>query len=69
MDKFNGVTARAAADIIGVARQHMPRLAAEKGIRRRILPGVAILYDRGDCERVAREAIVGGRPVEMAGSK
>ena len=69
MEIFQGITARAAADIIGVGRHHIARIAAERGIRRRVLPGVPIVYDRNDCVRVAREAIVTTRAPELAGSK
>lgn len=68
MDKFDGITAKAAAPIVGVPRQRMRQLAEATGIRRRVLPGSPVLYDRGDCERVAREAIVGGRTPELVGS-
>ena len=68
MESFDGITAKAGAALVGVPRHHMVRIAAEKGIRRRVLPGVPILYDRNDCLRVGREAIVTTRAPELAGS-
>ena len=49
-----------AAEILGVNRMQVERIAAEFGVRRRVLPGVRTKYHREDLERVARECVVGG---------
>jgi hypothetical protein len=60
---------RHAERILGIGRGHIVKVAEAAGIRRKIVPGLWPRYHRGDCERVAREAIVGGQPLEMAEAK
>ena len=48
-----------AAEILEVDRMKVERIAAESGVRRRVLPGTRIKYHREDVERVSRECVVG----------
>src|SRR4051794_20752648 len=54
------ISARRAAELLGVHRNRIPAVAAAGKVLRKEVPGLRVLYCRADIERIAADSLKGG---------